>query len=224
MTLMTPQVCQTDDGVCFVVETARPLFDVFHGPPPLESARKLIEAHDDLVTLAVCTYEDQRILRDFPGGFPRLETLGYMDSGMSHDLFRHLFFKIRTTMPKLKALAVSTDSVDYDADGWDVFAAVPETIKDVYLQFEACRDRLTRNKRKTADHIAKFLPRTATVHVLYDDICASIVVDWLNPSVPRTNVLQRERDTLRFGPWGLSNRSTKQDAGMPYVSRRGRGA
>ena len=158
MTLMTPQVCQTDDGVCFAVETARPLFDVFHGPPPLESARKLIEAHDDLVTLAVCTYEDQRILRDFPGGFPRLETLGYMDSGMSHDLFRHLFFKIRTTMPKLKALAVSTDTVDYDADGWDVFAAVPETIRDVYLEFDCCLDALTRNSIQTADHIAKFLP------------------------------------------------------------------
>ena len=224
--MATPQVALTGDGTSSAVETARPLFDVFRGPPPLESARKLIEAHDELVTLAICPYqvEDRFILLNFSGGFPRLETLGYTQSEIGHDQFRRLFSKIRTTMPKLKALAVSTDSVDYDADGWDVFAAVPETIKDVYLQFEACRDRLTRNKRKTADHIAKFLPRTATVHVLYDDICASIVVDWLNPSVPRTNVLQRERDTLRFGPWGLSNRSTKQDAGMPYVSRRGRGA
>ena len=222
--MATPQVALTSEALSFAVETARPLFDVFHGPPPLENVPKLIEAHDDLVTLAICPYQNRDILLDFSGGFPRLETLGYMQSEIGHERFRRLFLKIRTTMPKLKALAVSTDNIDYDADGWDVFAAMPKTIKDVYLEFDSCYDRLTRDKRKTADHIAKFLPRTATVHVLYDDIYAPIVIDFLNPSVPRANVLQRERDRLRFGPWGLSNRSTKQDAGMPYVSRRGRGA
>ena len=110
--------------------------------------------------------------------------------------------------------AVSTDAVDYDADGWDVFAAVPETIRDVYLEFDCCLDALTRNSIQTADHIAKFLPPTATVHVLRHDAHAPIVVDWLEPSRLRTDFQQRSRDVGLYGPW------TEE---TPYVSRRGRG-
>ena len=48
-------VCQTDDGVCFALGAARPLFDVFEGPPPLDSVPKLLAAHADLTTLAART-------------------------------------------------------------------------------------------------------------------------------------------------------------------------
>ena len=155
------------------------------------------------------------MLEDAQVGFPLLETLGLMHSELGHDDFRHLFFKIRTTMPKLRALAVSTDTVDYEPEGWDVFAALPPTVRDVYLEFDCCLDLLTRDSTKTADRIAAVLPKSATVHVLRHDAHAPIVVDWLDPATRRADVRQRARDAKSFGPWA---------DGAPYVSRRGRGA
>ena len=100
------------------------------------------ERPDELVAVGLLTHGALREFRDLrpTGGFPNLEALAVQDSHIGLAEFGSIFAQHAGQAPRLRILAISTDTADYlSNDGrWQRFRDVPPSVTQLFLEFDSC--------------------------------------------------------------------------------------
>jgi hypothetical protein len=98
---------------------------------------------DEFVVIARLGYDNFprfRALRPH-GGFPNLEVLVIEESAISLNDFQSLFVHFAEQTPRLKTLAISTDSAGYRSSGieWEAsFRELSPSVTQLFLEFDSC--------------------------------------------------------------------------------------
>jgi hypothetical protein len=66
--------------------------------------------------------------------------MGIKDSLLSSDEFRRLFAMLKSCQ-NIRFLAISTDSVEFEAGFARVFSRVPPSVQHLFLEFDSCHFR-----------------------------------------------------------------------------------
>ena len=92
-----------------------------------------------LRSLSWCTSRDLKTWAQKPP-FSQLESMGIKDSLLSSDEFRRLFAMLKSCQ-NIRFLAISTDSVEFEAGFARVFSRVPPSVQHLFLEFDSCHFR-----------------------------------------------------------------------------------